>query len=63
MNIRTFIAAAVFFLNGSIDNYYFKNEQDLQKGWMSAVYSTILLYRENKKNFTVKVKITLFSSL
>lgn len=50
MNIRTYIAAAVFFLNGSIDNYYLKNEQDLQKEWMSAVYWTILRYRENKKN-------------
>lgn len=57
MNILTFIAAAVFFLNGSIDNYYyFKNEQDLQKEWMSPVYSTIFRYRENKKNFTVKVR-------
>lgn len=63
MNIRTYITAAVFFLNGSIDNYYFKNEQDLQKEWMLAVYSTILPCRENKKNFTVNVKITLFSSL
>lgn len=54
MNIRTFIAAAVFFLNGLIDNYYFNNEQGLQKKWMSAMYSTILRCRENKKNFTVK---------
>lgn len=63
MNTRTYIADAVLFLNGSIDNYYFTNEQDLQKEWMSAVYSTILRCRENKKNLTVKVKITLFSYL
>lgn len=63
MTICTFIDAAEFFINGSIDNYYFKNEQDLQKEWTLAVYSTILRYRENKMNFTVKVKITRFSSL